>query len=710
MMKALAKFRSRSTRLIVPVCLAIGLAGVLFLLEQAFRIFSGLPSWPRAFAMLYLLTYSGIIILGISLGAGLGQIQFLRRASKVIIGGLLLVLIGVAGWVLKGNYHHSWLEAFWGIRLGIVLALIVILAFSLVKISDRFKIIIGLILSLIWIAWAILAPEYLLSWVASSSSEFRLALFNSISLGIGGYLIYRNAGAVPARVAASLALLILIAVMISPMVRPGNKSEPAKAANRVAPPAAGSAQKPNVILIVLDTARKDHLSVYGYPRATSPFLQELSKESLVFTNFKSVASWTLPAHASLFTGLEPHQHQAHERLDSPMARPLGKSFQTLAELLKAAGYRTGAVAANFSYLTPDYGLDQGFDYFHSEYNVRSINLLKMDLMRILMNTGLMARLGNFISWDDPDIYYYRYYRPYPSAGEVNDLALGWLAKNCMGKPCFLFLNYMEAHGPGLPEKSYLGSFGNHSLAISYWGRISYFWHLSNNQFEAALNGTLPISASDQELLNSLYDCQIKYLDHQLESLVRALKEMNLYDNSLIIITADHGQLLGEHHLLLHSSALYEEVLSIPLLIKTPFSRQIGRVEEIGVLTQLFKYLLENVTGSGDYQWKPDPGRIYLAEKFAKRISDQSGRYSPDLLAIYDHQYKIIITDNKTYQVYDLGQDPREKNNLALTRKELIEKYRQFAGEIFKQMQGQGKGKPKLSPEEQNRLRALGYLR
>ena len=250
-----------------------------------------------------------------------------------------------------------------------------------------------------------------------------------------------------------------------------------------------------VVLITMDTTRADHLPVYGYDKPTAPSLERLARDGLVFENFVTMSSWTLPTHASLFTGLFPATHTAHyntmgnvtlsdglgesEVFSTFRANRLPEAAVTLAEVLRAEGYRTLGVGAG-PWLKPVFGLGQGFDFFDTDFESKS---------------------G----------------RP---AEEVNRLAFRELAK-VGAEPFFLFLNYFDPHDP---------------------------YDSSAEDFERFLD---PEANPKRAETLAQYDAAIFHTDRHIGALFDELERRGLYDESWIVVTSDHGELFGEHQLEYH---------------------------------------------------------------------------------------------------------------------------------------------------------------
>jgi arylsulfatase A-like enzyme len=292
------------------------------------------------------------------------------------------------------------------------------------------------------------------------------------------------------------------------------------------------ADAPNVLLIIWDTVRAANLSLYGYARPTTPVLDSLAPHSVIFTHAYSTAPWTLPSHASMLTG------QYANAQSGDWTTPLDGAHRTLAEELYANGYSTGAFVANIFAAGYQSGLHRGFVRY--EDTKRSLSeawwsttltqsrAFRGPYQRIVSQRWYGQAVKEFLTFD---------FRPFgvfqshdmKYAESITDAFLDWEAKT--RRPYFAMLNYMEAHvSQAAPTANKFG------------------------------NGALRQDA---------YDGAIWWLDHELERLSAELRRRGTLDNSVIIVTADHGELFGEHGLNAHGNSLYEQVLHVPLVIYAP---------------------------------------------------------------------------------------------------------------------------------------------
>jgi hypothetical protein len=311
------------------------------------------------------------------------------------------------------------------------------------------------------------------------------------------------------------------------------------------------ANTPSVILITLDTVRADHLSLFGYERDTTPNLKRLTEQATLYTNAIAPGNITLSTHASIFTGLYPSWHQAHFENGYDQARPLDSKYPVLAEMLSNKGFDTLGIVSNYLYLAHSFGLDRGFTYHDSAGP--PLMLTKSYLLRNAVRNFLALFL-------DP----WQYDAIFRRAEDINNAALTVLDKeNAQHRKFFLFLNYMDAHGPYLPP----GRF-----ATLYPGRD----HRMNARHyptmeRRVLSGKRPISDMERRHLISQYDGGIAYMDSCLGTFLDQLKQRGLYDNTLLIITSDHGEAFGERDIIGHGLAVYQDEVHVPLIVKYPNS-------------------------------------------------------------------------------------------------------------------------------------------
>jgi arylsulfatase A-like enzyme len=305
---------------------------------------------------------------------------------------------------------------------------------------------------------------------------------------------------------------------------------------------------PNILLIVIDTLRADHVSSYGYSRSTTPNIDRIAREGVVFENAIAPCSWTLPSHASLLTGRYPSDHGMQNAQPMPWFGwgPSGlRGYVTLGEALQAHGYRSGAFSANQTYFTSNVGLGRGFvhfeDYFQSPRDMFLRTFYGREFARVYLNRTEHSEITRAIRFLGLGSLLDNRKR----ADEVNREALSWISGD-RSRPFFAFLNYIDVHD-------------------AYW--------LARTRVTAAWAGGTRI---DQ------YDNALSYVDTYVGELVRDLERRQLAKDLLVIITSDHGETLGQHHLEFHGVTLYREELRVPLVFWYPGHIPAGLRKELPV--------------------------------------------------------------------------------------------------------------------------------
>lgn len=444
---------------------------------------------------------------------------------------------------------------------------------------------------------------------------------------------------------------------------------------RAAPP---RPSRPNVVLIVLDTVCPDHLSCYGYERKTSPFLETLAESARVYANAYSTSCWTVPAHASLFTGLHVASHGTHwEHYQAE------DGLVTLAEVLHAHGYRTFGLCENPS-VSAACGFAQGFDAY-----------------RIVKQPPRQARSNVYVQFKQ-------------------------CVQNQGNRPFFIFVNLCGPHDPYDSSGQFFKTFlSDPAYANQY--RI--------DGLDAMIYG-VP-SAKALKHLTEHYDAELRYADYVAEQMAGELRAKGLWDSTLFIVTSDHGENIGDHGLMNHQFCLYETLVRVPLLIHYPECFPPGSQEKSLVqLTDLFPSILR-VAGAPHEQF-PIQGRSllpgetsafrkivcenYIHNRFAnpKRyngrwLHPKVQHYRRRLTSIRAGYQKYIVGSDGSEELYNLKDDPGETANLAgdaacAARKA---KLAQLLEEYIEQCR---KGHPPpsekdvpLDRETEETLKALGYF-
>jgi|GEM_PF-4524255 len=352
-------------------------------------------------------------------------------------------------------------------------------------------------------------------------------------------------------------------------------------------------KKPNIVLVVMDTARALNFPMYGYERNTSPFLLDLSKKSVVYKNAFSNAPWTLPSHASLFTGKLSSEHKVLSFGDK-------LPDDNLVARLKQKGYYTLGISNN-AWISNISGFDKPFDKFilnskpKAKLEIKDKDKKRFEALNAAL-TGGKRSIIKFIKYclrkgliKELIITALFFVRGRLSIKKFIFIDKGArktnkrLAKELkqIREPFFIFLNYIEVHGPYSAPKRIERIFIDKRFTkkeIAFVKRRDKIARLRNHD------------EKELEILRSLYDAGIYYLDSRLKEMYELFVRRGLDKNTIFVFTSDHGDFLGEHGLFEHMLALYKEVVKIPLIIKYPTNKR-GIVNEVFSLTDLYNLIL-----------------------------------------------------------------------------------------------------------------------
>lgn len=475
-----------------------------------------------------------------------------------------------------------------------------------------------------------------------------------------------------------------------------------------------SRAQPSVLWIVMDTTRADRLGLLGFQRDTTPFLDEWATRSIVFERAISDGSWTVPAHASMFTGLSAREHGANYH------RPkLDPEFTTLAERLGEAGYETVAISNN-PWLAGRSNITQGFELVLAAHHLR--RLTRFSIEYLLETQGVAP----FLPWLDLDY----------GAAITNELAAGWLSEHAnQGPPVFLFVNYMEAHLPYRSPERYQRLFASREeiRRLRGFGAKTALSHAFHTRFNREGRGDW--SDSDLEIMRRAYEAGIRYLDDRVGELIRRFEQSYGRSNSIVVVTSDHGEHLDTHDMWSHGNLLYQDLIHVALILREPGRRSGARVETPVQLSDLYQTIL-NATLE---EPREAPGhasrdlirmaveeatpRIVVSEfagrreKGRKRAFEhgdevQKHRVLPQLAA-YDGQYKYLESSDGVRELYHMGRDPGELHNLVDSEPEQAERLaahlREWSARVPPRRAADPEEALELDPQTEQNLRALGYL-
>jgi arylsulfatase A-like enzyme len=328
---------------------------------------------------------------------------------------------------------------------------------------------------------------------------------------------------------------------------------------------------PNIVLITLDTVRADRMSVYDPSRKTTPNLKKLSESAAVFEDAISSSSWTLPGHAGMFTGKTLSQHGAHAN-----HQVLTHDQTTLAEHLSGHGYVTAGFVSG-PYCKAKYGLGQGFQVYKDRLDFFEWNTTfdRFSIRRLLMKIfpGLWGAV--FQATGER------------TAPEINRDALTWLDRREDSSPFFMFLNYYDAHDPYVLGEKYLHKFTKEKRSYDEVDAVlDSIYYGGPRRFEFKT-----VSDDLRRYMLALYDSEIYHLDFHIGKLMEALRERGLLQNTIFVVTSDHGEEFFEHGGVLHRQTLFREVLEVPLLIFGP-GVTARRVDTLVGTQQIYSTVLE----------------------------------------------------------------------------------------------------------------------
>lgn len=456
--------------------------------------------------------------------------------------------------------------------------------------------------------------------------------------------------------------------------------------------------RPSVLLITIDTLRDDHLPPYGYGRDTAPVFTRIAREGALFLNTVATAPFTQPATASLMTGLYPHTHgvRNHPNL-------LAEPFVTLAEALAAEGYRTAAFSSQ-GLLVPTWGFGQGFGLFA---HVGSPFRFDITLLgKILHRTGIR-----------------RYERRW-EADAVSRRAVEWLA-GAPREPYFLWLHYLDPHFPYTPPEEYARRFDTEGGSVGLTDerdaegrRRIFFLGLPERQVRENLD---------------LYDAEIRCTDDRIGRVIDRLEAAGALDRTIVVITSDHGESLGEHGLYFaHTHFLYEPTMTVPLAVRYParlpagtrLAKQITTVDLMPTILDLAGAAIPpGLEGRSALPLLDggDEAPVYAFGENGRTIAGDHEEENPRWLAPGDAgRWSMVRTDDwkllripdeggAVYELYDLRNDPAELVNLADGRPDMVDSL----GAVLQGWMGaataEATTKSEIDDETMRALRSLGYI-
>jgi arylsulfatase A-like enzyme len=491
------------------------------------------------------------------------------------------------------------------------------------------------------------------------------------------------------------AAVVLLTVSVG-IVMVGRVPTARSAHKRAAP------NKPNVLFVCFDALRADHLSSYGYLRQTTPTIDRLAAEGTRFEWAISQAAFTMPSMISFFTGNTPLRHGVRDFLDVLPARSV-----TLAEILGDYGYTTAAFVSNNTLLR-EWGYDQGFATYDKSARFRFSST-----QRSLLLFGLLARILPVGRGSD--------------ARSTTDAVMRWITRDPR-QPFFMWLHYMDSHSPYEPpppyDVLYDSTYTDHDRFQRLFGELK-----SKIEEIPDVDVRQYVNERDLSHLAALYDGETRFADDQFGRLVSLLRSRGVLDRTLVVVTADHGEALGDHNCLAHNYYLYDETQRIPLIMRYPALLPAGRpvgeqVRAIDVMPTILEIL--GIPSPGAIEGRSLLGLVlgteqglgldaYAESRPHVRVVDAG---LPGITGkrrmIRSEGYKLIYTPrfgDPLWELYDLKDDPLELRNVYAQYPDIAERLK---GKLLALLKANENGAESALPgrvdeDTRQELKALGYI-
>jgi len=421
----------------------------------------------------------------------------------------------------------------------------------------------------------------------------------------------------------------------------------------------------NVIVILADALRADRLGAYGYTaRPTSPSIDALAKDSAVFVNAVSQDAWTIPSVASLFSGVYPRTHRAlkYQKGKTVEMDTLSMDHSTMAERFKDAGYATSALLKS-PVIDSSKGYCQGFD-----------------TCKVVDGKG---------AWDN-------------SGEDLTNAATGWLDAHGSGSPFFMYLHYMDPHSPYIPPEPWKSKYVG-----DYKGELTGL----HKDYEPFQRGEKKASKADLEQLSAVYDASVEYWDFQIGRLVEHLKSTGRWENTIIVITADHGEALGERGHFFHGN-LYQENIHVPLIFRVPGVKG-QRLEQYAQMMDIAPTVtgLTGVSPSPAWHGMNQADAIRTGADSAQSVYTEYG-HSKSLIDASG--LKLILGEKISPLLFDLKADPGELKNLASSRPDDVKRLQGEIKRIFDMSMKEASNFSAAAPvtvddATVDKMKAIGYV-
>jgi arylsulfatase A-like enzyme len=512
-------------------------------------------------------------------------------------------------------------------------------------------------------------------------------------------------------------------------------------------------QKPNVLLIILDTLRRDHLSGYGYTRDTSPYLDEFSTKATVFDRAIAPAQWTIPSHASIFTGLYPSTHQLTQAGDK-----LSGSYPTLAEILQVDGYYTVGFSNNPLVGVLDNDLTRGFGEFYNYSGAAPNRPIDQKRSRIQRGLGTQFRrvagqVSNLVAQNDalfrmslnptffPALSRFVNYKG-DTERSVDDFLDYWTHHHAGGaeQPMFAFLNLMGAHAPYRPPQDSLKHIAPDLINNRH--AFSFISNFNSDPARWASPIDTPLEDWQSHAIDAFYDAEIAHQDKHVGRLLNTLSKNGGLDNTLLMIAADHGEGHGDHRFFGHGFVVYQELVHVPLIIHYPERFPVKRVTTNVSTRRIFHTVLdmagvtpplasddpnadvENLSLIRATNGRPDfEGGIVFSEAippktFLHVLEHRTPHHIDDLQllqtrrGIYDGDHKLAVVGDDVEALFDIIDDPSEQCDITPNQHKLANILQTKVSEFVTQTTNQRAdhlSNGQVNDDVIDNLRQLGYF-
>ncbi len=452
--------------------------------------------------------------------------------------------------------------------------------------------------------------------------------------------------------------------------------------------------KPSILWIVWDCARYDRISTHNHPYSLTPNLDSFIKGRLDYRNAYSAATWSLPSYTSLLTGLYPRQHGVNDR-----DYYLPSHIPTIAHTLQEVGYKT-ACFSNNAWLEPTFGAGDRFQHFES------------------MWFSAQKDVPSKLAFINDKVYGVLAGKIDKGARRTNGKIIKWIRENAK-HPTFTFAAYMEPH---MPYTSFWK--GLQRFTSKAWGRQE----VKSIQWIESLPAVHNFARGELEAINQQYNLEMTYIDGMFGHLIRQLTQEKLLDNTIVIVTADHGELLGEHQMLGHQFSVHEPLRHVPLIIWAPSFWATSRtihdlVQTIDLPKTIanwcnvdweansdYTYLLPDIDSEGGRQFAitdyPEP---YLRLVKKKYPNADLQKINVGLSCISNSRHKVTYCSDNTWHGYDLLLDPQEEQPQTVEACDQLSDLRKHLETYLKQISPTAEVQGEIPKAVIDHLRALGYI-